>query len=455
MSRISDIARLLYVDPNRRAEFIRLMQEQGVVKNFESQIYRKDGTVIWISENARAVRNRGGRIEYYEGMVEDITARKEAEEKLRFSETRFRSVWQNSTDGMRLTDDTGHHSGGQPVLLPIVGMPAEELVGRNRSPRAIPRRRIWRKWLRIYQQRFAERAIDTQLEREVTFRSGRTADMEMSNTFIDLEEGRSLLLGVFRDITKRKQAEERERRDERGTGPQPGRAEQEERHHGGRPQDGAGNPAGHAAAALPSFPLGAPPSESLLQFRHRYHPTSQVGGDFFNILRLSQQQGGPVYLRRHGSRGALGAGHGHGARLGRGTASHRDGSRPIADPDQLAISAPSSSKPAHRFSPPPFTWWPTWNRGSCSTPTPGIPDLSSSIATLARWKSSNTPMEKPVPPSAFLRTRPTRPPLAPWPGRHGHAVHRRALRGGKPRATSNSARNCSWHAVRRARPAAL
>src|SRR5208282_2465441 len=66
MARISDIGRLLYVDPARRAEFIRLMQEQGVVKDFESQIYRKDGSVIWIAENARAVRQREGKIEYYE-----------------------------------------------------------------------------------------------------------------------------------------------------------------------------------------------------------------------------------------------------------------------------------------------------------------------------------------------------------------------------------------------------
>ena len=130
MSRISDIARLLYVDPNRRAEFIRLMQEQGVVKDFESQIHRKDGSVIWISENARAVRNADGKIEYYEGMVEDITARKEAEEKLRFSETRFRSVWQNSNDGMRLTDAQGIVLAVNRSYGNMVGVPGEQLVGR-------------------------------------------------------------------------------------------------------------------------------------------------------------------------------------------------------------------------------------------------------------------------------------------------------------------------------------
>ncbi len=60
MAKISDIARLLYVDPNRRAEFIKLMKERDVVQDFESQIYRKDGSIIWISENARAVRDAEG-----------------------------------------------------------------------------------------------------------------------------------------------------------------------------------------------------------------------------------------------------------------------------------------------------------------------------------------------------------------------------------------------------------
>jgi len=49
--------------------------------------------------------------------VDDITARKEAEEKLRFSETRFRSVWQSSTDGMRLTDEQGVILAVQSFLL--------------------------------------------------------------------------------------------------------------------------------------------------------------------------------------------------------------------------------------------------------------------------------------------------------------------------------------------------
>ena len=79
----SDIAGQLYANPNRRAEFVALMEEAGEVSNFESQIRCKDGALIWISENARAVRNADGAIIHYEGTVEDITAKRAGQERLR------------------------------------------------------------------------------------------------------------------------------------------------------------------------------------------------------------------------------------------------------------------------------------------------------------------------------------------------------------------------------------
>lgn len=59
------------------------MREKGIVSGFELQIYRRDGSVIWISESCREVRTSDGRFLYYEGMVEEITARKRTEEELR------------------------------------------------------------------------------------------------------------------------------------------------------------------------------------------------------------------------------------------------------------------------------------------------------------------------------------------------------------------------------------
>ncbi|MBI1840355.1 MAG: PAS domain S-box protein [Verrucomicrobia bacterium] len=77
---MTDIQHQLYVDPNRREEFSRLMRENGEVKGFESQIRKRTGEVIWISESARSVCDARGVLQYYEGSVEDITARKLAEQ---------------------------------------------------------------------------------------------------------------------------------------------------------------------------------------------------------------------------------------------------------------------------------------------------------------------------------------------------------------------------------------
>jgi len=83
MGTVTHIARQLYVRPGRRAEFAAVMQEKGSVTDFESQIYRCDGSIIWISERARAVRDGDGKLLYYEGTVEDITSRREAEEAVK------------------------------------------------------------------------------------------------------------------------------------------------------------------------------------------------------------------------------------------------------------------------------------------------------------------------------------------------------------------------------------
>ena len=82
IDRIHDIAQQVYVDPNRREEFVYLIEKTGAVSDFESQVYCKDGQVIWISENVISVRNDSGRLLYYEGTVEDITERKRSQEAL-------------------------------------------------------------------------------------------------------------------------------------------------------------------------------------------------------------------------------------------------------------------------------------------------------------------------------------------------------------------------------------
>lgn len=75
---INDVAKQLYVQSERRDEFLTQMKQQETVLDFESQVYRRDNTVIWISESVRTVRDNYGSVLLYEGTVKDVTARKTA-----------------------------------------------------------------------------------------------------------------------------------------------------------------------------------------------------------------------------------------------------------------------------------------------------------------------------------------------------------------------------------------
>ncbi|HEY2009717.1 MAG TPA: PAS domain-containing sensor histidine kinase [Rhizomicrobium sp.] len=83
ISGLTDIGVQLYVDGRRRNEFRTLMQANDVVTNFVSEIYHRSGRRIWISENARAVRDWSGALLCYEGTVEDVTEEFEQERALR------------------------------------------------------------------------------------------------------------------------------------------------------------------------------------------------------------------------------------------------------------------------------------------------------------------------------------------------------------------------------------
>jgi len=78
---ITDIEKQLYVNPWERLIFKELLEKNGIIERFEIQVYKKNRSKFWISFNARAVKDSNGLILYYEGTVEDITSRKQAEEE--------------------------------------------------------------------------------------------------------------------------------------------------------------------------------------------------------------------------------------------------------------------------------------------------------------------------------------------------------------------------------------
>jgi PAS domain S-box-containing protein len=98
IEKIDNVGQPLYADPACREEFKRLLRVRprsllsahGIVQGFEAQCWRKDGSLFWVSAHARAVHDPHSALLYYEGTLEDITARKQAEEALRKSE-RFKA----------------------------------------------------------------------------------------------------------------------------------------------------------------------------------------------------------------------------------------------------------------------------------------------------------------------------------------------------------------------------
>ncbi|MBN2254435.1 MAG: PAS domain S-box protein, partial [Deltaproteobacteria bacterium] len=82
MSSVTDIQREFYVHPEDRERLKKLFEEKGVVRGFDVEYKRRDGSRLWISIHGKTIRDEDGKILYYEGTIEDITERKQAEKEL-------------------------------------------------------------------------------------------------------------------------------------------------------------------------------------------------------------------------------------------------------------------------------------------------------------------------------------------------------------------------------------
>jgi PAS domain S-box-containing protein len=83
MAEVEDISSRVYVNPDDRTRYIKLLETEQLVKDFETEVKRRDGSRVQLSVTVRAIRDAGGTVAHYEGMVEDITDRKASEEALR------------------------------------------------------------------------------------------------------------------------------------------------------------------------------------------------------------------------------------------------------------------------------------------------------------------------------------------------------------------------------------
>ena len=125
---VTDIARQVHVDPMRREEFSRVLQESGAVHHFEAQAYRQDGSIIWLSLSARAIRDADGKITRYEGIVEDITARKQTELELVEMGNRLNATYNLAAVGISEIDMSGRFLAVNDRFCEITGYSREELL---------------------------------------------------------------------------------------------------------------------------------------------------------------------------------------------------------------------------------------------------------------------------------------------------------------------------------------
>ncbi|PKN71098.1 MAG: hypothetical protein CVU52_08770 [Deltaproteobacteria bacterium HGW-Deltaproteobacteria-10] len=104
MVAVTSIGTQLYVKPEAREEYLRLIKEKGAVNAFEAQMRRKDGGICWTSMNTRVIRSADGSPSHLEGFLTDITERKQAEEKIKDAEETYRNIFMNAQIGLFRTD---------------------------------------------------------------------------------------------------------------------------------------------------------------------------------------------------------------------------------------------------------------------------------------------------------------------------------------------------------------
>jgi PAS domain S-box-containing protein/putative nucleotidyltransferase with HDIG domain len=126
INQVHNIGLQLYSNEKDRRTFQQLLKEHGIAGGFEAPFYRQDGTVLWGTLNVRAVKDSDDNVFYYEGTLEDITPRKEAEEELKKSEEKYRNIFENAVMGIYQATPSGQYLSANPVLSRIHGYNSPE-----------------------------------------------------------------------------------------------------------------------------------------------------------------------------------------------------------------------------------------------------------------------------------------------------------------------------------------
>ena len=185
---------------------------EGRLQQVEGASRTQDGRVVPVEVRASRVNYAGKPAVLLH--VRDITDRKLAEAALRSSEMLFHSVWENSVDGMRLTDENGTIVAVNDAFCKLVGLRRADLEGKPFTV-SFSDSELAGRMLEEFRQRFRNRIVEKQSERRLRLHNGSVVTLEDTNSFVELRGQPSLLLGQFRDLTAQRRLEEQLRQSQK------------------------------------------------------------------------------------------------------------------------------------------------------------------------------------------------------------------------------------------------
>ena len=184
----------------------------GDVSWFESESIDADARIIPVEGRVVRVHFEGQPALLFH--VRDVSERHAAETARRSSETLFRSVWENSVDGMRLTDENGIVVAVNSAYCRLVGLTQEQLESRPLTT-VYSSSADWEDILHRYKRSFAAGVVRSNLEHQTVMHDGRQLTLEVTDSYVSSDGKPRLLLSLFRDITLHKRLEEQLRQSQK------------------------------------------------------------------------------------------------------------------------------------------------------------------------------------------------------------------------------------------------
>jgi len=203
----TDLGSQWYVKPGDRRKILSGLERDGAVERFECEMYRvATGERIWVSENARTVRDGDGSIRHFEGTIVDISERVRKDRELAHSESRFRTLYHNTPVMLFSTDARGMIIDVNDFWMSQLGFRREDVIGRSildfftRASRA----RADKQYLPTLLEDGSVKEHEYRLRRQ----DGEIRDTLLSSSVVRDENGEvDRILSVLADVTERRQLE--------------------------------------------------------------------------------------------------------------------------------------------------------------------------------------------------------------------------------------------------------